>query len=312
MSDKKAKRSIKKVVKKPVKTDLSQLEPVGDGNNDSSPSTVNNQCYKYDFVINNYTETELSQVKATIEKICKKAIIGKEIGEQGTPHLQGYISLKIKKRIVEITKLSGFERASLRKCRNEGALIEYCGKDKNVWKFGMPEEVVLMTKEHLRPEQLKIAEKFIEREDPLFGRKIFWYWEDQGNWGKSILATYMIDQMGAFEVSGANSDILCGVQRMIENSGKCPPIIIFDIPRVNNNHVSYQAIEQIKNGKFFSGKYESGMVRFNKPHIVIFSNEKPELDKLSADRWIVEKLKKVKGEKEKYTIDDILEEENTD
>ena len=46
-------------------------------------------------------------------------------------------------------------------------------------------------------------------------------------------------------------------------------------------------MEAIKNGCFFSGKYESGMVRFNSPHILVFANEPPERTKLSQDRWCV-------------------------
>jgi len=100
----------------------------------------------------------------------------------------------------------------------------------------------------------------------------------------------MIDQMEALEVAGANADILCGINKMIEIRGGINPIIIFDVPRTNSNHVSYQAIEQIKNGKFFSPKYESGMCRFNKPHIVIFANEPPNTSMLSEDRWIIREL----------------------
>jgi hypothetical protein len=93
-------------------------------------------------------------------------------------------------------------------------------------------------------------------------------------------------------VEGANNDILCGVAKHIEEHGDAPRIIIFDIPRVNEGGVSYQAIEKLKNGYFFSGKYESGMCRFNSPHLIIFSNDPPVMEKLSEDRWVVNKLVK--------------------
>jgi hypothetical protein len=100
----------------------------------------------------------------------------------------------------------------------------------------------------------------------------------------------MIDQMGAFEVSGKGADVLCGISKFIEEHGRCPPIIIYDIPRSTSEYVSYQSIEKLKDGKFFSGKYESGMVRYNKPHIVCFANCEPDVEKLSGDRWVVECL----------------------
>lgn len=44
-------------------------------------------------------------------------------------------------------------------------------------------------------------------------------------------------------------------------------------------------IEQIKNGIYFSGKYESQMKYDKPPHVVVFSNTMPDQSKLSADRW---------------------------
>ena len=147
-----------------------------------------------------------------------------------------------------------------------------------------------MNYDMLRTEQKEIVDKFKEMEDPLFGRKVYWFWEGKGSWGKSLTCMYMIDHMKAFVVAGKNNDILCGITKHIEEQGECPPIVIFDIPRCNCGHTSYQAIENLKNGYFYSGKYESGMCRFNRPHIICFSNEKPEDHNLSSDRWIIEEL----------------------
>ncbi len=61
--------------------------------------------------------------------------------------------------------------------------------------------------------------------------------------------------------------------------------MVIDIPRANEGNVSYQAIEDLKNGALFSTKYESGMCVFNSPHVVVFANMAPDLNKLSADRW---------------------------
>jgi hypothetical protein len=105
-----------------------------------------------------------------------------------------------------------------------------------------------------------------------------------------MLATYMIDQMKATEVSGKGADVLCGISSLIEKIGECPPIVIYDIPRSQTDYVSYMSIEKLKDGKFFSGKYESGMVRYNRPHIICFANEPPREELLSKDRWIVKML----------------------
>jgi hypothetical protein len=66
---------------------------------------------------------------------------------------------------------------------------------------------------------------------------------------------------------------------------KYPKIIIFDVPRANIDHINYDAIESMKNGCFFSGKYECAQVLMNSPHIIIFANSEPQRYNLSMDKW---------------------------
>lgn len=64
-----------------------------------------------------------------------------------------------------------------------------------------------------------------------------------------------------------------------------PKIIICDIPRTNLEYINYGAIESIKNGMIYSGKYEGGQCIFDNPHVVVFANELPDGSKMSRDRW---------------------------
>eukprot|EP00918_Siedleckia_nematoides_P001492 GHVU01003549.1.p1 GENE.GHVU01003549.1~~GHVU01003549.1.p1 ORF type:complete len:299 (-),score=17.75 GHVU01003549.1:388-1284(-) len=249
------------------------------------------------FTLNNYTDEDISSIRTCVQNCCTLAIVGKEVGKKGTPHLQGYVEFRVKCRPKShgLTERIHWEKKTQRSTRWQA--IDYCRKDGDICiSKNLPEPLQKATRAMMRPEQLAIADRFLEKEDALFGRKIYWFWEDKGNWGKSITSTYMIDQMKAFEVSGKGADVLCGISTMIEKIGECPPIIIYDIPRSCADYVSYQSIEKIKDGKFFSGKYESGMVRFNKPHIICFANQPPDFSKLSADRWIVENLNDKDGD----------------
>lgn len=117
-------------------------------------------------------------------------------------------------------------------------------------------------------------------------RKIYWIHEPTGQTGKTSLAKHICLKYPALYVSGAGKDILCGVQRCIELKFT-PKVVLFDIPRCSQGHVSYASIEQVKNGIFFSGKYESTQVLFNVPHVIILSNEPPDTSMLSQDRWSI-------------------------
>lgn len=65
---------------------------------------------------------------------------------------------------------------------------------------------------------------------------------------------------------------------------------IFDYTRSQEEYISYEALEAVKNGIFYNNKYESGMVVYNTPHVIVLSNFRPDLSKLSADRWRIKEV----------------------
>lgn len=86
----------------------------------------------YCFTINNYTDENIKE----IEKLeCRYCIIGKEIGEKGTPHLQGYIEFDGPVRFNSIKKLLPTAHIEKRKGTRIQAK-EYCMKDKNFIEHG--------------------------------------------------------------------------------------------------------------------------------------------------------------------------------
>ena len=245
------------------------------------------------FTLNNYSQNDIKCLKGSLGSMVPTLCFQEE--DEGTPHLQGFMVFAVKKRPIQYWgPIMGHNKMSFRKMK--GSIqqnMAYCtALDKRipdgiVYTRGCPKPTVKMTRELCWPIQLEIADKYIEDEDPLFGRYLHWYYEETGNWGKSQTATYMIDQMGATEVSGNKKDVTFGICKLIEKTGQCPPIVIVDIPRDCASYVSYGGLEKIKDGKFFSEKYESGMCRFNRPHIVCFANEPPQYEKMSLDRWKV-------------------------
>ncbi|ABA53822.1 rep protein [Raven circovirus] len=92
------------------------------------------------FTLNNYTDEEVSAVKAWNASEYHYAVVGREKGENGTPHLQGYIHLKKKARLSTLKKL--LSRAHWEKARGSDSDNEaYCTKDGDViLTLGMPVE----------------------------------------------------------------------------------------------------------------------------------------------------------------------------
>jgi hypothetical protein len=138
----------------------------------------------------------------------------------------------------------------------------------------------------LYPWQKKVVGMLDVRENAKFGRTVHWLWESTGNVGKSILASYLVDNCGAIEVGGNSHDALFAITEFCKIHGEGPRVIIFDLAR-SHSGLDYETIEKAKDGKFFSGKYGAASVRFARPHVICFSNEEPDLEKLSRDRYNV-------------------------
>ena len=69
----------------------------------------------------------------TIE--CKYQIIGKEIGEKGTPHLQGFIAFKSARSFNAVRKL--MDRWHIEPCKgNAEANMKYCMKENDFIEIG--------------------------------------------------------------------------------------------------------------------------------------------------------------------------------
>lgn len=71
-------------------------------------------------------------------------------------------------------------------------------------------------------------------------------------------------------------------------------IYFIDLPRAtsqNGEHALYSGIEQLKNGYIYEDRYNYKSTLIEPPHVVVFSNKKPNTELLSADRWTILKLK---------------------
>lgn len=112
-------------------------------------------------------------------------------------------------------------------------------------------------------------------------RKIFWVYDHVGNTGKSYLATYLKDVHDAFICTGGKGTDLLHAFRADPKG-----MVVVDLPRTGDVG-DYCTLETFKNGIGFSGKYNSGLFRFPKPHVLVFANFQPDRTKYSADRIVL-------------------------
>lgn len=242
----------------------------------------------YAFTCFNYDKDDLeASLNRQLKLISKKYLYGREIcPTTQRPHLQGFIHLKEAMRITEI-KLPG--NPHLEACiGSHQQNVDYCSKANDVVSYGYPKPpkpINIITE--LRPWQQKIVDDIITQ--PIDPRKVYWFWEPDGNIGKSSFVKFCVIKHNAlFCDGGKKSDIINLVFN--NNMDECN-LIIWDIPRCNQGSISYSALEAIKNGLVCNTKYETGTKVFNPPHIIVFANIEPlDREKLSEDRWDITRI----------------------
>lgn len=228
---------------------------------------------------------KIEQIDVDLD-LFKNYVFADEMGKSGeTVHVQGAFVLKTKMRLTQLKKVFGKE-AHLEKMKGSwDEAFKYCMKE-NGKKLTNVEILHKLPYEELWDFQKEVVD-MVKEPCHWQDRLIHWYWDPEGSQGKSETCKHLIDFRGALVIEGANNDILHGFASQMEKTGRWPQVVVIDIPKINCGGVSYQALEKLKNGFFFSPKYESAMVRFNKPHILVFSNDPPVVENFVANRWSI-------------------------
>lgn len=258
---------------------MTQPDTGGDGNTSSSPH--NPRCRYWSITVNNFTADD----EMTLKLLGHKRLVYQiESGEEKTSHIQAHIEFKNARSFSSLKKK--LTTAHIEKVRNREASIDYCQKEESrergPYLFGFPKPIKLITK--MRPWQQKIIDLINGEADD---RTIHWVWDEEGGIGKTALAKYICSNYNALYLNGKASDIKYLISKWIETDEKRKDdlVCLFNYSRTVEEYVSYQALEEIKDGIFMSTKYESNMVIMNSPHVIVFANFKPNVSALSKDRW---------------------------
>lgn len=256
------------------------------------------------FTLNNWTQPEYDALTHDFSKYAKGYIIAKETGKKhGTPHLQGYVELKNNRHWSALKLLSPRAHwGNARKCRK--ANIRYCSKEKEYVCTFKDADTIIPNREKLIQRVLKTYEN-VQWKDwqqtvlylltlPPEPRTIYWFWEATGGVGKSYLQKYIACTYPTIIVEGKRTDIQNQINTYIETKGLGDDenfICLVNVPRSSFDYVNYTTLEVIKDGCFYSGKYEGGMCIYPTPHLIVFANEQPNWNAMTTERWSVWEIK---------------------
>lgn len=200
-------------------------------------------------------------------------------------HFQGYINcknpiffnslVKTLPKGTHVEKAKGSDEDNYKYCSKEGNFISNMVIKKSAGKFIEPEII------ELKDWQKDVIQIIDGDRD---SRTINWIVDKTGNNGKTWLCKYILKSYNncIYFRGGKANDI---ASQVIKQEEFDPEICLFDLPRSCDGAVSYNAMEQLKDGIVHTNKYEGGFKVFDSPHIVVFSNFEPDEEQLSVDRW---------------------------
>lgn len=253
-------------------------------------------CFKFDFTLK-YDEThDHIEIIECLLEFCKKFVFQLELSEGNYKHWQGRVSLIKKKRLgalivsskeyeplknihwsVTSSNSTNFNYVMKADTRIDGPWTDQDTIQKPT------KQMTLFKSWTLREWQSEL----IAKTSQFCLRSIDLVYDPTGNAGKSLFSEYMELQGKAEEVPPFRlmDDIFQWVcTRPIKQ------IYIVDMPRgMKKDKLGdfYSGIEVIKNGVAYDKRYSAKKIRFDRPRIIVFSNELPNFELMSEDRWVL-------------------------
>lgn len=247
---------------------------------------MSNAITTYDFTT---FEVDREKTIELLKKYCKEWAFQLEAcPTTGRHHFQGRFKLKVKERLTGVRKrFPSFHKLSPTSSENADNMFYVIKEDTRIdgpWtdqdKY-IPRQVREI--KELRPWQKYIVDHAKDWDT----RTINIILDKKGNHGKSILCTYL----GVYEIGRKIpfSNDFRDIMRMVMDTPDSS-LYIFDIPRALKKDKLFQfyaGIEEIKNGYAYDDRYAFKEKYFDCPNVWIFTNEEPDRNMLSSDRWVL-------------------------
>lgn len=115
-------------------------------------------------------------------------------------------------------------------------------------------------------------------------RRVNWVYDYRGGKGKSVLVQMILRKY-------SDTAVLCissSYKRVVEAMVATQHVVMMDLPRAYPmDKFQYDSLELIKNGAGARLMYNPETKYWRTPHLIVFSNARPDLSKLTIDRWNV-------------------------
>lgn len=223
------------------------------------------------------------------EPLCKRFVVGDEIGAGGYEHLQARFEFKTGKELATVQ--NQFYRVDcdpeLKKYAGHWTVthtknFDYVEKEGNYYR-SWEKCISKWANIKLRPWQEQAEYELIAQGD----RCVSVIVDVKGNHGKSWLGKYLEANHKADYCPVNSGEAKDYVAYCLQYKARA---YVFDIPRadtIKDKKQMWKAIESIKNGCLYDGRYSPRKEWIDPPAILVFANEEPPYECMSADRWRV-------------------------
>ena len=224
--------------------------------------------------------------KMKICPICKKLMI--------LTNLARHMKIHAKQSKAEWINEIKTDQVKNKECLEKGLFITEYIKEQNIDANILRREYRKAMKTKLPPPQVEVIlrpwqERLVEVMKPS-EREIIWIVDPAGNEGKSWFQKYLKDIHGlrVFDANIRRSS-KCILHILSKEIVSLIDIFLFNVPRsFNMDEFPYEMLEELKDGKAESIKYNSIKLQVNIPNtVLVFSNENPDKERMSKDRWII-------------------------
>lgn len=259
-------------------------------------------CNVYDFTAFNY---DINDVCKWLNTWCKKWKFQEEIcPSTGKEHLQGKFSLKKKDRISHMVNYNGCNlHFSLTSTNNKDG-FSYVQKEET-FKMGGVRMTDEIYEKEFRPKQFKNISLYQYQSDILESwktfddRKLNFIYDPLGKKGKSTISSIIeFDHHAGVDMPPINDakDLVQTACNICKSRNLRHDIIfMIDLPRSLNKerlYGVYAALEQMKKGHLYDTRFKYTTWWIDAPTIWVMSNELPNQDAMSKDRWDIYYLEK--------------------